>query len=76
MVVREGRGSGAGKIDAIGVGIVRERREGRRLHAGEVAVGAAGGGEGGRIGDAAAPLEDEGYRGQGEGEESEEQEDP
>jgi len=38
-------------------------------------VGATGGGEGGWIGYAAAPLEDEGDGGQGDREESEEEED-
>jgi len=60
VVVREGRGIGAAKIDTVRVGLgVREMREGRGLHAGEVLVGTTGGGEGGRIGYAAAPLEDE-----------------
>lgn len=38
-------------------------------------MGATGGGEGGWIGYAAAPLEDEGDGGQGDREESEEEED-
>ena len=79
MVVREGRGGGAAKIDTVrggrgGGGGVGERGKGRRVHAREV-VGPRRGQEGGWICDAAAPLEDECYGCQGDREEGEEEED-
>lgn len=65
VVIRKRRRSGAAKIDAVGMMGVRimggEMGKGRRLHAGEVVVGPTRRREGGRIGDAAAPLEDERY---------------
>lgn len=61
MVVRKRRRISASEIDTIRVRGLRDMVKRRGLHAGEVMVGPTGGREGGRIGDAAAPLEDECY---------------